>query len=901
MFLNQKTSGTVNQQGMGLANTMQVADRDVEKITSMLVMAYSSPVTTIRELIVNAMEAHQVAGVNDPVVVKFTSDEKDTDRALLTNNSLDQFTEDTKVDYPLTMKVIDHGVGMSREFMETKLTSMGFSTKENTDLPGGFGIGMKAALAFADEMIIMSVRGGVKSVLVIGVDEAQRSPKFSDVVSHPTDEPNGTVVEVTFPAAHHRRIVDSIEDELLTYLDPCALEVTYNGEVLATGGIFQSLVEAEEAYGAGVYGAPVDRGYDASLVLMVDGLPYPLGFEMADAIFSDPDVKALDLQEKKYVVKVSSKDAILLHTRENVVDTPHLRHTVVGELVKLRRNHDVFLSTDFADVDLWYEKLQGLCPWVEDFTVDDVLDYVTIQSPFGGERVNSPRFGADMVPSPIAKPVIMVTDGCPHNSGSSVSLLTPLYNQNREIAPTIEYALSDLNGESYYQDHRFLYGRSQGMVLPDGSTVVAKYSSSFFNRNPDMYECFNGVSTGEPGFLANAVSHLYGMPVVSYEDVRKQLMSYGRKKSRENKVSFSSGSTGKTPINVFRFEKSENNPEIFIARTEKVLYSGKDLREYVESEARTRFGYVMTRQFTPFSDSYFVADGSKHRVSFPGWADKAESSLLIKTEGRYNIDKITGPVVSTEWSIHDSDEAEQLRMFGYKHKVELKNENKSTQPNLMFAVANWLYVFHNNLDAGSCYLKAVQPGTPVKDRPFVPRSETMNQPFVVLGDTPMSTVVCDVVEKYLTNPGENVTVSYVVKDSLPQYIKQLELCRGAKNFEELFAAIRRYCDTVGCNVDRYIQDSYHYRVPNTPTFDEFTPLDLNEFSYSMLVDGYLRHVDIGLPSQLREFSSLAQGIGQYVAAQYRFLNLDNLGENVYNECDTYSMFAQIVERKEACT
>ena len=901
MFLNQKTSGTVNQQGMGLANTMQVADGNVEKITSMLVMAYSSPVTTIRELIVNAMEAHQVAGVNDPVVVEFTSDEKDTGRALLTNNGPKPFTEDTKVDYPLTMKVIDHGVGMSREFMETKLTSMGFSTKENTDLPGGFGIGMKAALAFADEMIIMSVRDDVKSVLVIGVDEAQRSPKFSDVVSHPTDEPNGTVVEVTFPAAHHRRIVDSIEDELLTYLDPCAVEVTYNDEVLAAGRIFQSLVEAEEAYGAGVYGAPVDHDYDASLVLMVDGLPYPLSFEMADAIFSDPDVKALDLQEKKYVVKVSSKDAILLHTRENVVDTPHLRQTIVDELVKLRHNHDVFLGTDFADVDLWYEKLQDLCPWVEDFTVDDVLGYVTIQSPFGGKCVNSPRFSTDVVPSPIAKPVIMVTDGCPHNSTHYPNLLTPLYNQNREIAPTIEYALSDLNGDDYCT-HHLVPNQPRGMVLPDGSTVVAKYSSSFFNRNPDMYECFNGVSTDGPnGFLANAVSHLYGMPVVSYEDVRKQLMSYGRKKSRENKVSFSSGANRKTPISVFRFEKSENNPEVFIARTEKVLYSGKDFREYVESEARTRFDYVMTRQFTPFDDSYFVADGSKHRVSFPGWADKAESSLLIKTEGRYNINKITGPVVSTEWSVHDSDEAEQLRMFGYKHKVELKNENKSMQPNLMFTVANWLYVFHSTLDAGLCYLKAVQPATPVKDRPFVPRSETMNQPFVVLGDTPMSTVVCDVVEKYLTNPGDDVTVSHVVKDSLPQYIKQLELCRGAKNFEELFAAIRRYCNTVGCDVDRYIQDNYRYRLPNTPTFDEFTPSNLNEFSYPMLVDSYLRHIDIGLPSQLREFSSLATGIGQYVAAQYRFLNLDNLGENVYNECDTYSMFAQIVERKEACT
>lgn len=94
-------------------------------------------------------------------------------------------------------KIKDNGIGMSHEFMTTKYTMVGFSTKDQDNISAGkWGFGRISPLSYVDSYNVVSRHDGTKwHYIVFKNDEG--APEVKPVYCEPTDECNG--VEVSFP------------------------------------------------------------------------------------------------------------------------------------------------------------------------------------------------------------------------------------------------------------------------------------------------------------------------------------------------------------------------------------------------------------------------------------------------------------------------------------------------------------------------------------------------------------------------------------------------------------------------------------------------------------------------------------------------------------------------------
>lgn len=93
--------------------------------------------------------------------------------------------------------VRDYGVGMSHEFMMTRVNTYFDSTKsQNNDEIGGFGLGIKSVFSYASSFMITCYHDGMRRVYVYQIGESGL-PEISLMAETETDEPNG--VEVSIP------------------------------------------------------------------------------------------------------------------------------------------------------------------------------------------------------------------------------------------------------------------------------------------------------------------------------------------------------------------------------------------------------------------------------------------------------------------------------------------------------------------------------------------------------------------------------------------------------------------------------------------------------------------------------------------------------------------------------
>lgn len=131
-----------------------------------------SMLAIVRELVCNAWDSHIDAGNTDiPITVQVP-------------NILDP-----------VFKVIDRGIGMDLDTLKSIYSSYGRSTKRsNMDVTGGLGVGSKTPFAYTDSFTVYSVKDGLKHTMVNYKDNG--IPKIKEIVTMPTDEPNGVEIHV---------------------------------------------------------------------------------------------------------------------------------------------------------------------------------------------------------------------------------------------------------------------------------------------------------------------------------------------------------------------------------------------------------------------------------------------------------------------------------------------------------------------------------------------------------------------------------------------------------------------------------------------------------------------------------------------------------------------------------
>lgn len=189
-------------------------EEDQQKISMMMIDTYSSPVTPIREIVVNGLEVKQ----NEPVKIMFESNQT-VEKNNIFNNS--------KVVKSGNITIIDDGPGMSRDFVENFLFRMGASTKDGDEnATGGFGIGAKSVFSITNSVTWRTTHEGVTTVAVV----SRNGDSFDAIYeSFETDEENGTTVIIPVNGEKYTNILDNIHGEYFDFVSPDDLVMTVDG------------------------------------------------------------------------------------------------------------------------------------------------------------------------------------------------------------------------------------------------------------------------------------------------------------------------------------------------------------------------------------------------------------------------------------------------------------------------------------------------------------------------------------------------------------------------------------------------------------------------------------------------------------------------------------------------
>jgi len=157
---------------------------------------YSNPIGSIcREITSNCFDSHTEVGVDDAVVVRKGNDEEGT-----------------------YISFVDFGVGLNPERINNIYMNYFSSTKRETnDQIGGFGLGSKSPLSYAEYFYINTISDGIKYQYIFS--RGERLPTLDLMDKTETTERNGTEIRIYIK---DRYDVTKFEEELkkqLCYFD----------------------------------------------------------------------------------------------------------------------------------------------------------------------------------------------------------------------------------------------------------------------------------------------------------------------------------------------------------------------------------------------------------------------------------------------------------------------------------------------------------------------------------------------------------------------------------------------------------------------------------------------------------------------------------------------------------
>ena len=131
---------------------------------------YANPLLAVlRETITNAEDANQESGKDVPVEISFTEDS-------------------------FLLSVTDHGKGIPHEKVHEIYCVYGKSTKQETEVTGGLGLGCKSPFALVDSFTISNCHGGIRRDYLL-VKE-QGIPKLIETKGQREDENTGLTVNI---------------------------------------------------------------------------------------------------------------------------------------------------------------------------------------------------------------------------------------------------------------------------------------------------------------------------------------------------------------------------------------------------------------------------------------------------------------------------------------------------------------------------------------------------------------------------------------------------------------------------------------------------------------------------------------------------------------------------------
>ena len=313
---------------------LRVSSENAGKILSILVDLYRSPVTPVRELVINAIEAVDEA-VKDtnkeyPKVLIDVETKENKDSTILGYKNYDKRYDSA------TFKIIDKGIGMSSDDVRNVLLNITTSTKDtDNNSVGGFGIGAKAVFSIAKTCTWRTTKDGVTTTLILSATD-KGTEDFMDVQE--TGEENGTTVIFPVDGENATRILDRIDNEFLRYADHEKITMTVDGFPRTIG--FEGVSDMENGdirIDSGNYHSWIID--DNITVIGMGGIPYDYTIEDLDNIIksnlNDKNMGNIaSIKGGKITVRMDIEREDINPSRESLKSTERLDKKIINVILK---------------------------------------------------------------------------------------------------------------------------------------------------------------------------------------------------------------------------------------------------------------------------------------------------------------------------------------------------------------------------------------------------------------------------------------------------------------------------------------------------------------------------------------------------------------------------------------
>lgn len=308
-----ETTTQVKIKGDIQKNKVSIDTENIDFIVTILsTNLYSNPVQSfVRETVSNAWDAHNEAGIDEPVILELGRDSEDKDYC----------------------RIQDFGVGLSPQRFNEVYRMIGSSTKRGTnDQIGGFGIGRFSALSVSDMVHITTCHKGIKYKYLMYKDGNSLSIDLLHEDS--TDERNGLEVLIYIDADKRNYFQDAIRDQLIHFEN---LYVIDNDDSGFTAEFNNFRVKRYKNF----FVNSLDRN-SKGMRIMLGKVTYPLRFSNLNTSFPDSAKKfPIALQFEIGELEVTPNREEILYSDKSIKAIEDKITAALSEILELKEQQKV--------------------------------------------------------------------------------------------------------------------------------------------------------------------------------------------------------------------------------------------------------------------------------------------------------------------------------------------------------------------------------------------------------------------------------------------------------------------------------------------------------------------------------------------------------------------------------
>jgi len=333
--------------GVQKQHKFKITDGSQAIIMDSLINLYSDPIGSIvREITSNCIDANRERNLKiDGKIPMETED----DKSFWSNRQtvcIEYITKNTILGVDECIMFHDYGCGLSQERVQNVFTTFGASTKRDNNYEiGGFGLGAKSPLAYADTFYVSSRHNGTETYYMIYRNN-DNVPHMDQVYQAATDQQNGTTIIVPIKSRYDASDFRDAISNQLAYFDNIVLKNVEEGIGKVRNYYHgKNVIEETDSY--------VITNDGADPCLLVGRVRYPINWSMLK-----------DVDESYYKASVAFKFNIgvldLVPSREEIRYTPKTIKLIKTVLNDVKKKFKDDIAAKYADITDYIEYLLAI-------------------------------------------------------------------------------------------------------------------------------------------------------------------------------------------------------------------------------------------------------------------------------------------------------------------------------------------------------------------------------------------------------------------------------------------------------------------------------------------------------------------------------------------------------------